>query len=84
MLQTLPTYAALGIALMIAGVLIVLLGLMIRAKGLQTAGGQEEPRSRGIILIGPIPIVWGFGARGRIIALMSFVIVIIVWLVLFL
>jgi uncharacterized membrane protein len=74
----------LGAILVIAGALIVLLGLMMKARGSQVGGGHVAPRSRGIILIGPIPIVWGFGARGRIIALVSIMILVIVWLALFL
>ncbi len=50
-------------ALIIIGCLIILSGIasMFRHSDIETVGQKSE--SKGIILLGPIPIVWGYGRK---------------------
>jgi len=57
--------------LVLAGLLIVLLGVALIVVGTSTAGGAS---TGGAIFIGPFPIVFGSGPGGASLALLSVVI----------
>ncbi|MFW9957343.1 MAG: DUF131 domain-containing protein [Candidatus Odinarchaeota archaeon] len=44
----------------------------------------ERSESKGVILIGPIPIVWGYGKKGWIIAGAVGLILLLTWFLIFL
>ena len=72
----------LGWILLIIGVILV---LMAAISGLAGAVGDEtQTRSKGVILLGPIPIVWGYGRKGWMIAGVIGVILCILWIIFFL
>ena len=54
--------------LIIGGVLIIISGIASMLMGSDFGDTEQRRESKGIILLGPIPIVWGYGKRGWIIA----------------
>ncbi|UCE11156.1 MAG: DUF131 domain-containing protein [Candidatus Thorarchaeota archaeon] len=74
----------LGLILFFIGFVLVLIALLLRAQQPVRDPRNGQTRSKGIILLGPIPIVWGFGTRGRQIATALCLIVIVMWVILFL
>ncbi len=75
-MQGANTIAEWGIVLLIIGLLIMAFALM-KEFGSETADQKVETSSKGIILIGPIPIVWGFGKRTGLIILVVFCILLL-------
>jgi uncharacterized protein (TIGR00304 family) len=71
-----------GIILIIAGIVLIILGTIhwFSSSNLEQPVKKE---SKGVILIGPIPIVWGFGTKGKIVAIVLFLVVITIWIILF-
>jgi uncharacterized protein (TIGR00304 family) len=65
--------------LVIAGIIVIFIGIIIILIGtaLQATSKNEEVRTGGVILIGPIPIIFG-NDRSLIIGAMIFAVVIIV------
>lgn len=55
-------------ALIIIGCLIIFSGIASMFMRSNIEGVEQRRESKGVILLGPIPIVWGFGKRGWIIA----------------
>jgi uncharacterized protein (TIGR00304 family) len=70
-----------AMGLIVAGIVLILLGILWRAR---TQQEDSEVKSKGIILLGPIPIVWGFGEKGKIIVVILFVCVILLYLLIML
>ncbi len=60
--------------LTLAGIVLLLLGIVIIFAALLSMTTRENEdqkvhsESKGILLLGPIPIVWGYGRRGWAIA----------------
>ena len=75
-------FQILGIVLVIAGILLIIFGSIFLTKSPQEITSQRE--SKVVILIGPFPIVWGFGKRGKSIVIILFLVVITIWIVIFL
>ena len=65
--------------LVIAGIIVIFIGIILILIGtaLQSTSNKEEIHTGGIILIGPIPIIFG-NDKGLIIGAMIFAIIIIV------
>ncbi len=65
--------------LVIAGIIVIFVGIILILIGtaLQSTSNKEEVHTGGVILIGPIPIIFG-NDRGLIIGAMIFAIIIIV------
>jgi uncharacterized membrane protein len=55
-------------ALIIVGAVIIISGMASMLMGSGFDPGEQRRESKGIILLGPIPIVWGYGKRIWIIA----------------
>lgn len=54
--------------LIIGGVIIIISGIASMLMGSDFGGAEQRRESKGIILLGPIPIVWGYGKKVWIIA----------------
>jgi uncharacterized protein (TIGR00304 family) len=70
----------LGWVLLILGIVFVVIALSSAIHRTEQKEA-EQTESKGFILIGPIPIVWGFGTKGWLIAGLVFVVLVIIWLV---
>ncbi len=81
-MQTADPLAIIGILILVAGLLLIVLGLFLRTREAE-GSNKQKTKSRGIILIGPIPIVWGFGSKGRVIAILAIALCLVVWLLLY-
>jgi uncharacterized membrane protein len=55
-------------ALIIVGVIIIISGIASMLKDSDIERVEQRRESKGIILLGPIPIVWGYGKKAWIIA----------------
>jgi uncharacterized protein (TIGR00304 family) len=71
-----------GWILLVGGIILVVIAFM---SALLNSDEEEEQgaTSRGLILIGPIPIVWGYGKRGWLIAGALAAALLLVWMLLF-
>ncbi|TFG34257.1 DUF131 domain-containing protein [Candidatus Thorarchaeota archaeon] len=73
----------LGWISIIFGILILCMAFMKMTNTSETGGYETKTESKGVILIGPIPIVWGYGKRGWLIAGIIGIILFIVLLLVF-
>ena len=75
-------FQLLGIILIIVGIILIIIGaIYFFVSTNHNTSVQKE--SKGVILIGPIPIIWGFGEKGKIIGIILFVLVIAIWVLFF-
>jgi uncharacterized protein (TIGR00304 family) len=65
----------LGISLILIGFLLVFVGSLIAASG-----GEGEVEGGGVIMIGPIPIIFGTG-RGATVAAILTVVLMVLWII---
>jgi uncharacterized protein (TIGR00304 family) len=81
-MQSESEFELLGIILIMVGIILIFIGT---AYLFTSANHKQAVRkeSKGVILIGPIPIIWGFGKKGKIIGIILFTLVIIAWILLF-
>ncbi|MHA2601600.1 MAG: TIGR00304 family membrane protein [Candidatus Thorarchaeota archaeon SMTZ1-83] len=67
MLQAIEQLQLLGLLVVIAGLFLIIVGIVLCSE--TSSGDQQVKReSKGVLFIGPIPIVWGFGRRGWYVA----------------
>ena len=74
---------SLGWFLVIGGILLIFLALVLSFNRTDDEGIQPRPESKGIIFLGPIPIVWGYGKRGWMIAGAIGIILFLIWITVF-
>jgi uncharacterized protein (TIGR00304 family) len=67
MLQAIEQLQLLGLLVVIAGIILIVVGIVLSSVT-SSEDQQVQRESRGVLLIGPIPIVWGFGRRGWYVA----------------
>ncbi|MHA1772027.1 MAG: TIGR00304 family membrane protein [Candidatus Thorarchaeota archaeon] len=68
MMQVNNFFSVLSLMLMVIGIILVVYGLWLHFA--QSQGDVVEHESKGFILLGPIPIVWGYGWKGWVLALL--------------
>lgn len=70
---------SLGFIIIVVGIILIMIGMM------SINGESESPRreSKGVVLLGPIPIIWGFGKRNRQIMLILVITVVLIFVLLF-
>jgi uncharacterized protein (TIGR00304 family) len=66
-----------GVAIILAGFLVVFLAMMIGSRPSEGAERRTEVRGGGVILIGPIPIVFGSDAKWTSIAILLTIVLIV-------
>jgi uncharacterized membrane protein len=76
----LNTLQLFGFLILGLGILLIVAGCVAAGKEAKQSDEGVRSESKGMILIGPIPIVWGFGRKGWLIAGAIGVIIIIVWI----
>ncbi len=64
-----------GIVLILIGFLLVFVGSLILA-----AGGEGDVEGGGVIMVGPIPIIFGTG-RGATVATVLAIILMVLWII---
>jgi uncharacterized protein (TIGR00304 family) len=62
---------SIGWFLLIGGVLLIFLAIILSIRGDDEGPTQVKTESKGIIFLGPIPIVWGYGRGSRIITVIG-------------
>jgi uncharacterized protein (TIGR00304 family) len=67
MLQVPSIVTLAGIVLLLLGIVIIIAAFLSMTSR-DSQDKQVRRESKGVVLLGPIPIVWGYGARGWIIA----------------
>ncbi|TFH07657.1 MAG: DUF131 domain-containing protein [Candidatus Thorarchaeota archaeon] len=77
-----PLLQYLGWILLIIGITLVI-AAVISAKR-EAEGNETRTQSKGVILLGVIPIVWGYGKKGWMITGAIGIILCLVWIVFFL
>jgi uncharacterized protein (TIGR00304 family) len=70
-----------GLSLVALGVLAILLGVILIMRQSDQGNTEVRRESKGIILLGPIPIVWGYGKKGWAIAIIMGIILVLAWFV---
>ncbi len=74
---------SLGWVLLFLGIILICLYAI---SGFQESFSDEtetQTQSKGIIFLGPIPIVWGYGKKGWMIAGILAVVFLLIWIVFF-
>ncbi|MBN2230582.1 MAG: DUF131 domain-containing protein [Candidatus Thorarchaeota archaeon] len=80
-MQLIEIVNALGWLLLISGILLVLFSILNMSQSKETS--QIKSESKGVIFLGPIPIVWGYGKKGWMIAGIIGVGLMMIWLLLY-
>jgi uncharacterized protein (TIGR00304 family) len=70
-----------GIAIIVAGFLVVFLGMVMSGRSSEEGGKRAEVRGGGVIMIGPIPIIFGSDAKWTSIAIAMAIVLIVIALV---
>ncbi len=73
---------SLGWFLIIGGILLIFLAIILTISRNDDGTSRVKTESKGIIFLGPIPIVWGYGRGSRIISVVG-VIVILLFIIFF-
>ncbi|MFX0108723.1 MAG: DUF131 domain-containing protein [Candidatus Hodarchaeota archaeon] len=68
MLLQQPFLQFIGLGAVVIGILLIIVGYLLSREENASPEFQTKRESKGVILVGPIPIVWGFGRTGWIIA----------------
>ena len=74
----------LGWILLFIGILLVCISAISALKDSTSEDSETRTKSKGVILLGPIPIVWGYGKKGWMIAGAIGIILLLVWILAFL
>jgi uncharacterized protein (TIGR00304 family) len=72
-----------GWILLVGGIILIAIALL-SALSKSDSDEEQSTKSKGLILIGPIPIVWGYGKRGWLFAGTLGAVILIIWILLFL
>ncbi len=83
-MQTTMPIEIVALLLIVFGTLILIAGLVMMMKPRNGDGAQVRRESKGVVLLGPIPIVWGFGSRTQKVAFIIAVVVFALCLILIL
>ena len=70
---------SLGWFLVIGGVLLIFLAIILTIRQQEGRPTEVKSESKGIIFIGPIPIVWGFGRGTRMISAIGFIAILLIF-----
>jgi uncharacterized membrane protein len=81
-IQVFNALQLLGFLILGIGILLILAGCLAMLR--ESPPEEARRESKGVILIGPIPIVWGFGRRGWFLAGAIGVILLLIWMIGFL
>lgn len=72
----------LGFVLVAVGLLIVVVSLIFMSKRSDPSGGKAEIRGAGVIMIGPIPIIFGTDKKSvKAILLLSLVLTVVAFII---
>ncbi len=82
-MQTVTLLQYLGWILLFIGILLVCISAISALKDSTSEDNETRIESKGIILLGPIPIVWGYGKRGWMIAGAIGIILFLIWITVF-
>lgn len=82
-MQALLPLHYLGWILLLIGILLVCLSAISASKESASEDNETRIESKGIIFLGPIPIVWGYGKKGWLIAGAVGIILLLIWIVFF-
>ena len=69
-----------AVAMVIIGFILVALGMIQKFKDNEETDESNQRTSKGIVFIGPIPIVWGFSRRTQIILFIVAISLVLAWL----
>ena len=72
-------FGIIGLSLIILGILTIVLGMILIMRESDQGNTEVHRESKGIILLGPIPIVWGYGKKGYAVAIIVGMILVLVW-----
>jgi len=72
-----PDLVFIGVAIILAGFLVVFLSLMVVSRSSEGGERRTEVKGGGVILIGPIPIIFGSDAKWASIAIVLTIVLII-------
>lgn len=73
-------FGIIGLSLVILGILVILLGMTLMMRESDQGNTETRRESKGIILLGPIPIVWGYGKKGWAVAIIVGIMLALVWI----
>ncbi len=82
-MQTLVLLHFLGWILLFIGILLVCVSAISASKDSASQDNETRIESKGIIFLGPIPIIWGYGKKGWLIAGVIGIILLLIWIVFF-
>ncbi|MEE8181869.1 MAG: DUF131 domain-containing protein [Candidatus Thorarchaeota archaeon] len=72
-------FGIMGLSLIILGILAILLGMILMTRESDQGNTEAHRESKGIILLGPIPIVWGYGKKGYTVAIIVGMMLVLAW-----
>ena len=73
MMQSGMLFESIGWFLVIGGILLIFLALILSFQHNDDETSQLRTESKGIIFLGPIPIVWGYGKKTRLVSVIGII-----------
>lgn len=68
-----------GFFILVIGIIMIIVGIVNALITSWSTEEAQERESKGVIFLGPIPIVWGFGKKGWAVAGTIGVVLILIW-----
>ncbi len=81
-MQGIVSLENIALILIILGFLMIFIGILSSVPKSDSEDSQYTSKSKGVIFIGPIPIVWGFEKRTRNIIIIVGLTLILIWFLL--
>ncbi len=85
MVQFFPPLDFLGLVFIVIGIIVILVGILLTSRREEVVNDESKRNSKGVVFLGPLPIIWGFSRRTQIIIAIigiSLFTVYILWLML--
>ncbi|MHA2425631.1 MAG: TIGR00304 family membrane protein [Candidatus Thorarchaeota archaeon] len=79
--QVIPWLEMIAFGIIGAGIILVILGIWLMSRSTGRTSSEVKRESKGIVFIGPIPLVWGYSRRTQGILFIIAMIILIAWLV---
>jgi uncharacterized protein (TIGR00304 family) len=73
-----PDLVFIGVAIILAGFLVVFLAIVLSAKTSKEGEKQAQVKGGGVIMIGPIPIIFGSDAKWTSVAIVLAIVLIVI------
>ncbi len=71
-------FTTIGLAIIVVGFLVVFLAVVVSARGSEGGAKRSQVKGGGVIMIGPIPIIFGSDAKWTTVAILLAIVLMVI------